>query len=42
MCHNNSQIPLRILRNIEDVIEARIDEIIEKWRKIFGEVKFYC
>ena len=42
MCHNNSKIPDRILRNIEDVIEARINDIIETWRKIFGEVKFYC
>jgi len=33
---------MRILRNIEDIIETRTDEIIDKWRKIFGEVKFYC
>ena len=39
---NNSKIPMRILRNIEDIIETRTDEIIDKWRKIFGEVKFYC
>ena len=42
LCHNNSKIPDRILRNIEDMIETRIDDIIEMWKKIFGEVKFYC
>lgn len=42
LCHNNSKISDRILRNIEDIIETRIDEIIDQWEKIFGEFKFYC
>ncbi|MBR5914628.1 MAG: DUF4160 domain-containing protein [Selenomonadaceae bacterium] len=42
MCHNNSNIPNRILRNISDIIEARSEEIISTWKKYFGEVRFYC
>ncbi|MBQ9487578.1 MAG: DUF4160 domain-containing protein, partial [Selenomonadaceae bacterium] len=37
LCNNNSNIPNRILRNIEDTIEARIDDIIDAWQKFFGE-----
>ncbi len=40
--NNNSQIPERILRNIVRIIEARSDEIIEKWKNFFGETRFYC
>lgn len=42
LCNNNSQIPLPILRNIEDTISARSSEIINKWFDYFGEVSFYC
>ena len=42
LCHNNSNIPNRILRNISDIIEARAEEIIDTWKKYFGEIKFYC
>lgn len=42
LCNNNSNIPNRILRNIEDVIEARSEEIIATWKEYFGEVRFYC
>ena len=40
--NNNSQISDKVLRNIMRVIEARSDEIIEKWRNFFGEVRYYC
>ncbi len=40
--NNNSQIPERILRNIVRIIEARSDEIIDKWLGFFGEVRYYC
>ena len=40
--HNNSQIPTRILRNIMDVIAARSEEVIRKWKDFFGEIEFYC
>ena len=42
LCHNNSKIPNRILRNIADVIEAHSNDIIDAWKKYFGEVTFYC
>ena len=40
--NNNSHIPERILRNIVRIIEARSDEIVEKWVGFFGEARFYC
>ncbi|MCD8004874.1 MAG: DUF4160 domain-containing protein [Oscillospiraceae bacterium] len=42
LCHNQSQIPLKVLRNIMSIIEARSDEIIEKWREFFGQIRHYC
>lgn len=42
LCHNNSRIPERILRNIMRVIEARSAEVIAKWSGYFGEIKYYC
>lgn len=42
LCNNNSNIPSRILRNIEDTIETRVDDVIAAWEKFFGELKFYC
>lgn len=42
LCHNNSKIPERALRNMMDMIEAQSKEIIDKWKEVFGEVKFYC
>lgn len=42
LCNNNSNIPLKTLRNIADVIAARSAEIISEWKKYFGEVRFYC
>lgn len=42
LCNNNSKIPENLLRNIIDVIEARSNDIINKWESYFGEIKFYC
>ena len=42
LCHNKSQIPNTALRNMMRVIEARSDEIIQKWKTYFGEIEFYC
>lgn len=42
LCNNNSQIPLRTLRNIMAIIEARSEEVIEKWQNFFGEVRHFC
>ena len=40
--NNNSQVPERTLNNIIRVIEARSDEIIDKWKDFFGEIRYYC
>ena len=37
-----NEIPDRVLRNIMAVIEARSDEVIEKWKAYFGEITFFC
>lgn len=42
LCNNNSQIALRVLRNIMAIIEARSEEVIEKWKNFFGEIRYYC
>ena len=42
LCNNNSHIPLRVLNNIMDIIEARSDEVIEKWKNFFGETSYFC
>lgn len=42
LCNNNSHIPSVTLNNILRVIEARSEEIIEKWVAFFGQVRFYC
>lgn len=42
LCHNNSKIPSRVLRNIMDIIEARSKEIIQKWFDYFGKIDYYC
>ena len=40
--NNNSNIPENVLRNIARIIEARSDEVVEKWNKHFGHIIFYC
>lgn len=42
LCHNNSQIPDQTLRNIIKIIEARSEEIIEKWTAYFGQINYFC
>ena len=42
LCHNNSQIPKRVLNNIMAIIEARSAEVIQKWRAFFGEERYFC
>ena len=42
LCHNRSHIPERVLSNIMDIIEARSDEVLLKWRQFFKETRFYC
>ena len=42
LCHNRSRIPAHTLRNIMAIIEARSDEVIEKWQRYFGEAVFFC
>lgn len=34
--------PPHILRNIMAIIEARSDEITEKWKGYFGELRYFC
>jgi len=38
LCHNHSNIPPRVLRNLMRVIEARSSEVIQKWVLYFGEI----
>lgn len=42
LCNNNSRIPERTLRNIMDIIEARSDEVIQKWKSYFGSIDYFC
>ena len=42
LCHNNSRIPERTLRNIMRILEARSREVIEKWLEFFGTADFFC
>ena len=42
LCHNRSHIPERVLANIMDIIEARSDEVLDKWQRFFKETRFYC
>jgi len=41
-CNNNSRIPLKTLRNIMQIIEARSDDVIDKWQRFFDEIHYYC
>lgn len=42
LCHNRSSIPAKTLGNIIKIIEARSEEIIQKWTDYFGEIRFFC
>ena len=42
LCHNKSNIPHHKLNTIMKVIEARSEEIEEKWAAYFGQISYYC
>ena len=42
LCHNKSQIPSHVLRNIMDAIEARHEDVVARWIRHFDEARFYC
>lgn len=42
LCNNNSNIPGRTLRNIMRIIEARSEEVIQKWLSYFSDVSYFC
>ncbi|CCX58758.1 putative uncharacterized protein [Blautia hydrogenotrophica CAG:147] len=42
LCNNNSRIPKRKLRDIMEIIEARSQEIIQRWTAYFKEIRYYC
>ncbi len=41
-CHNKSQIPENVLKNLLRMIELRADYIVQRWQERFGEVSYYC
>lgn len=42
LCHNQSKIPDKTLHNIMRIIEARSDEVIDKWLNYFNEIQYFC
>lgn len=42
LCHNNSHIPERVLKNIMSIIEARSHSVVNKWQDYFGQVRYFC
>ena len=42
LCHNNSRIPDRVLRDIMRIVEARSAEITKKWISFFGDISYFC
>lgn len=42
LCNNKSKIPSKTLEDIMDIIEARSEEIINKWISYFHEIHYYC
>lgn len=42
LANNNSHIPEGTLKNIIRIIEARSLEVMQKWEKHFGEIRYYC
>lgn len=42
LCHNNSKIPARKLKIMMRIIEARNQEIMQKWISYFGQIDYYC
>ena len=42
LCNNNSDISPNVLRNLIRIIEARSEDVIQKWISFFGEIEYYC
>ena len=42
LAHNNSHINSNVLQNILRIIEARNEEVVEKWKNHFGEISYFC
>ena len=42
LCNNNSQIPSHALKNIMDIIDARGNDVLNKWNDFFNETVYYC
>ena len=42
LAHNKSDIPPKALRNIMRIVEARSQEVIQKWVSFFGTETYYC
>jgi len=42
LCHNKSKIPPRVLKNIMDIVEARVLDVLNKWNSFFNEIEYYC
>lgn len=42
LCNNNSKIPEKTLKNVMRIIEARSDEITQKWYSYFKEIHYFC
>ena len=42
LAHNNSRINSNVLQNILRIIEARNEEVVEKWKNHFDEISYFC
>lgn len=42
LASNDSPIADNVLKNILRIIEARSDEVVQKWTEHFGEIEYYC
>ena len=42
VAHNHSGLNAKVLRNVVRIVEARSDEVVEKWTAFFGGIEYYC
>lgn len=42
VAHNNSGLNAKVLRNVVRIVEARSDEVVEKWTAFFGGIEYHC
>jgi len=42
LCHNKSKIPPKVLKNVMEIIEARVQDVLSKWIEYFGKIEHYC